>query len=124
MANGVIVPSKRLSSTEPRSAPPAVDMVPSSAAAVPATWGSGSIAAVLLLGMMTATAGSSTAMAMPNTSSGGRPSPTHGDDGHQTGRADEVDGRPAQHPGQAEAHHEPGVEERTGGEEQRPAHRR
>ena len=62
-ANGVIVPSKRLSITEPGRAPPAVDTVPSSAAAIPATCDSGSIPAVLLSGIRIATTGSRVAMA-------------------------------------------------------------
>ena len=69
----MIVPSKRLSITDPSRAPPAVDTVPSSAAAMPATCGSGSIAAVLLSGSRIATTGSRVAMATPNTTIGGSP---------------------------------------------------
>ena len=91
-ANGVTVPSKRASMTEPSSEPPAVDTVPSSAAAVPATCGSGSIAAVLLFGISTATTGSSRAIDSPKSHSGGSPANTRAMIASSGGCADQSDG--------------------------------
>src|SRR5690606_25760979 len=54
MARGRIVPLKSRSRTAPRSAPPAVDTVPITAAAVPATGFIGSMAIVLKLGIRSA----------------------------------------------------------------------